>query len=97
MKRKIEKALLGLLLLTCSACSDWLDVTPQAQVNADKLFSSAEGYESALYGIYISMTSTESYGQNATYNLMDVLAQYYAIYNNNNHTMYEASVYNYEN
>lgn len=97
MKRKIETALLGLLLLTCSGCSDWLDVTPQAQVNADKLFSSPEGFESALYGIYISMTSTETYGQNATYNLMDVLAQYYAIYTNKNHNMYEASVYNYEN
>ncbi len=97
MKRKIETALLGLLLLTCSGCSDWLDVTPQAQVNADKLFSNPEGFESALYGIYISMTSTESYGQNATYNLMDVLAQYYTIYTNKNHNMYEASVYNYEN
>lgn len=97
MKRKIETALLGLLLLTCSGCSDWLDVTPQAQVNADKLFSSPEGFESALYGIYISMTSTETYGQNATYNLMDVLAQYYTVYTNKNHDMYEASVYNYEN
>ncbi len=97
MKRKIETALLGLLLLTCSGCSDWLDVTPQAQVNADKLFDTPEGFESALYGIYISMTSTDTYGQNATYNLMDVLAQYYNVYTNRNHDLYEASVYNYEN
>lgn len=36
-----------------SSCDSWLDVTPQAQVNAEKLFSKPKGFENALYGIYI--------------------------------------------
>lgn len=85
--------------LACSltSCNDWLDVTPQAQVSADKIFSTPEGYESVLYGIYISMTEGNAYGQNQTYGLMDVLAQYYAVYTNQSHTLYQASVYNYTN
>ena len=50
-----NKKLIAVALIVCtkaSSCNDWLDVTPQAQVNADKLFSTPEGYESAVYGIY---------------------------------------------
>ena len=72
-----------------------MDVVSQAQVNADKLFATPSGFESALNGIYISMTSTDSYGRNATYGLMDILAQYYSVYLNKGHEFYEASVYNY--
>ena len=96
MKRLIHSLLAGVLMFTCGGCSDWLDVTPQAQINADKMFSSSEGYESALYGIYISMTSASTYGGSSTFNLMDILAQYYGVYTNRYHNMYEASVYNYE-
>lgn len=96
MKRLFNTFLAGLLLITCGGCSDWLDVTPQAQVNADKMFETPEGYESALYGIYISMTSADTYGGSSTYNLMDILAQYYRVYSNRYHNMYEAAVYNYE-
>ena len=80
-----------------TSCNDWLDVTPQAQVSAEKIFSTPEGYESVLYGIYISMTEANAYGQNQTYGLMDVLAQYYDIYTNQSHALYQASVYNYTN
>lgn len=95
MKRKIQSVLLGLSVWVCCGCGDWLDVVPQAQVSADKLFATPPGFESALNGIYISMTSTDSYGRNATYGLMDILAQYYSVYSDKSHEFYEASVYNY--
>ena len=30
-----------------SSCDSWLDVTPQAQVNAEKLFSKPKGFENS--------------------------------------------------
>ncbi len=85
------------LTFLATGCNDWLDVTPQAQVSANKIFSTPEGYESVLYGIYISMTESNAYGQNQMFGLMDVLAQYYDIYTNQSHALYQASVYNYAN
>lgn len=82
-------------LLTGTGCNDWLDVTPQAQVNADKLFSTPEGFENAMYGVYTSMAQATTYGKNMTWGFMDVLPQYYKVYSNSNHTYYEASRYNY--
>ena len=52
MKNKILIAVTLFVCTVASSCNNWLDVTPQAQVNADKLFSTPEGYESAVYGIY---------------------------------------------
>ena len=83
--------------LTNSSCDSWLDVTPQAQVNAEKLFSKPKGFENALYGIYTSMTDASSYGTHMTFGLMDVLAQYYDVYQDKYHFLYEASRYNYKN
>ena len=76
--------------VTNSSCDSWLDVTPQAQVNAEKLFSKPKGFENALYGIYTSMTDASSYGTHMTFGLMDVLAQYYDVYQDKYHLLYEA-------
>lgn len=85
------------LVFANSSCDNWLDVTPQAQVNAEKLFSKPQGFENALYGIYTSMTDASSYGTHMTFGLMDVLAQYYDVYQDKYHFLYEASRYNYKN
>ncbi|MFR7825129.1 MAG: hypothetical protein ACLU30_19440 [Odoribacter splanchnicus] len=97
MKNKILIAVALIVCTIASSCNDWLDVTPQAQVNADKLFSTPEGYESAVYGIYTAMTDASIYGTHMTFGFMDVLAQYYGIYNNNNHDLNECAKYNYDN
>ena len=44
MKNKILIAVALIVCTIASGCNVWLDVTPQAQVNADKLFSTPEGY-----------------------------------------------------
>ena len=92
----ISKLIIAVTFFTTAGCNDWLDVTPQAQINADKLFSTAEGFENALLGVYTSMTQSTLYGKNMTWGFMDVLAQYYKVYSNSNHTYYEAARYNYE-
>lgn len=98
---KINK-LYSILIAIClgfaiSSCNDWLDVTPQAQVSSEKIFDSPEGFQSVLYGIYISMTESNSYGQNQSFGFMDVLAQYYTTFTNQSHILYQASLYNYTN
>lgn len=98
MKIKIfSKIVLAVMVLANVGCNDWLDVTPQAQVNAEKLFSNPKGYESVVYGIYTSMTRASMYGEHMTYGLMDVMAQYYKANTNSAHKFYEATRYNYEN
>ena len=94
MKNKILIAVTLMVCTIASSCNDWLDVTPQARVNADKLFSTPEGYESAVYGIYTAMTDASIYGTHMTFGLMDVLAQYYDVYQDKYHFLYEASRYN---
>lgn len=44
---------LALLAISLTSCSDWFDVSPKTDVKADELFQTAEGFESALAGIYI--------------------------------------------
>ena len=67
MKNKIFSDLFVCTVASKFAAPNWLDVTPQAQVNADKLFSTPEGYESAVYGIYTAMTDASIYGTHMTF------------------------------
>lgn len=71
----IVAALAGALTLT--SCSDWLDVSPKTNVPAEELFETENGYMSALAGVYISMTSEDTYGKNLGFGLMEQLAQMY--------------------
>ena len=45
----ILASLVGMLSL--ASCSDWLDVTPNTDVPAKELFTTENGYESALAGL----------------------------------------------
>jgi len=54
--------LIVLLMLTAS-CSDWLDVRPDTEIKEEVLFSTEEGYKSALTGIYKRMAKQELYGR----------------------------------
>ena len=60
-----------------ASCSDWLDVTPNTDVPAKELFTTENGFKSALAGLYITMTEEETYGKNLTFGLMEQLAQMY--------------------
>lgn len=65
------------LLLSLSACNDWLDVEPSNQVSGEKLFESGDGFRNALNGIYITMSSPELYGRELSWGLASVLSQTY--------------------
>lgn len=93
--KKISILLLISLLGLFSACSDWFDVQPKTQVKGDDLFSTENGYRTALFGVYTSMASNLLYGGDLTMGFMDVLGQYYQISSQAN-SYYEAKNYNYD-
>ncbi|MDR3062248.1 MAG: RagB/SusD family nutrient uptake outer membrane protein, partial [Dysgonamonadaceae bacterium] len=72
------------VLVACSSlfsCSDWLDITPEDTITADKLFSTYSGYHTALNGIYQELSSNDLYGRELSWGFASALSQYY---NNNN-------------
>ena len=79
---KYISTLLGALLagLSVTSCSDWFDVSPKTDVKADLLFEGETGFQSALTGLYVSMTESALYGGAYTFNFMDKLAQRYDSY-----------------
>ena len=86
----------GLLLVT--SCDSWLEVTPEGQVEAEELYETAKGCNSALSGIYYILTSEGLYGRELSYGMRDALGQYYesAIVNDTEHTYYNLCQYNYK-
>lgn len=56
----------ALLLLSLQACNDYLTVNPRDRIADREVFSSAQGFQNALAGIYLEMQSNKSYGQALT-------------------------------
>lgn len=93
--QKYKAMFVALLMGVMSVGCNWLDVIPQAQVNEEQMFSSPEGFEHVLLGIYTSMTRESMYGQDMTFGMIDVVGQYYTIYKNQDHAYYYISQLNY--
>ena len=75
--------LIGGVLL--SACTSWLDVTPEDTVEEEDLFKESTGFHNALNGVYQQMASTSLYGRELTYGLLDAMGQVYQLYGENYH------------
>lgn len=60
-----------------SSCGDWLDVQPSSQKDREDLVKTADGYKQMLYGTYINLVSTDLYGHNLTYGLLEGIARNY--------------------
>lgn len=86
---------LSMLLLT--SCSDWLDIQPQQEIKAKHLYTSEEGYKSALTGVYKLMTENALYGQALTYGYVSKLEQRYDRLGQEINLEREAELYDYKN
>lgn len=89
-----------LILLTVSvvmftSCNDWLDVRPTDRVLEDEMFESQKGYQTALNGIYIELNSNTLYGSNLSVGMVDVMAQYYKVKGNADHSLALYGEYSY--
>ena len=93
--KKIILACSWIILMMMSACSDWVDVSPNTDVKSEDLFTSESGFKSALIGIYGRMTDQSLYGGHMTFNFMEKLVQRYD--NNNDSDDVRAKIYDYKN
>ncbi len=73
MKKKLYIALTLLLCLSTS-CNDWLDVKSQTEDKEEDLFTTYEGFRSALIGCYMQMGSQDIYGEKLTITDIESLA-----------------------
>lgn len=95
MKRHIYIInIIALAALSFSSCNGWFDVQPKTEIKEEKLFSNANGFRSALTGVYTSMAGQSLYGSELTMSFLDVLAQYYDL-PNNTFSYYNAQHYKY--
>lgn len=68
--------LIGALLLAC-ACSDWLDVKPKTQMKEEVIYSTEQGFQDVLTGVYIQMANAGMYGKNMTMYIPEILARHW--------------------
>ena len=74
MKKNV--LIIGLvLLLGTMGCSDWLDVKPRTEIEQEVMFSSEDGFKTALNGVYILLADASLYGKNTRMYLHQYLAQ----------------------
>ena len=71
--------ILSLLVVgfTATACEDFLNVTPEGQINREQQLSTREGIEDALYGVYSQMRSNSLYGQELHFSTLEILCTSY--------------------
>ena len=70
------------MMLTMSACENFLDITPEGQEKRDDLLSTADGIEDAMYGVYSQMRGENLYGKELSFSALDIMAQYFYSYGN---------------
>ena len=83
-----------LLSLTATSCADWLRVDMEDGIMEDKLYESNEGYMASLNGVYSKMN--ELYSSTLGMTTLDVMAQYYNVDQNSNHSFYVYANYQFD-
>lgn len=86
-------AVSSLAALSMSSCNDWLNVSMEDKIMEKDLFSNYEGYLMALNGVYMNMNNV--YSRTLATGGIDVMAQYYNVTENNNHSMKLFASYSY--
>lgn len=93
--KKLLSILSSFVLLFCTSCNDWLDITPEGQIEAEDLYETTRGCNSAVSGIYYTLSGSSLYGQELSYGIIDALAQYWDFSANTRHTYYPATQFDY--
>jgi hypothetical protein len=64
-----------------TSCKKFLDVQPESDVDKEQLFSTEDGFEEALNGVYSRCTKADLYAGNLTFSNLDIMAQNYSFSN----------------
>ena len=76
MKRMYSRALLIFTTAVLALSCDWLNVTPSNAVDEDDLFKTGYGCRNSLNGVYLKLGSTDLYGRNLSWGLIDHTSDY---------------------
>ncbi len=68
-----------LFLFSLFSCSDWFEVEPENDIAKEDLFSTYDGYRTALNGIYRNLSGGTLYGQNLSFGFISLLGQNYEV------------------
>jgi len=86
---------LGVTAILFASCEKWLSVQPEDRYTEEQVYTTANGFEEALNGVYLSLSSNDLYGANLTLTIPDVLAQYYKTNTYSTHPFYSMGAYTY--
>ncbi len=67
-------AMAGVLAVPTTSCSDWLDVKMSDKIMENALFSTNNGFMTALNGVYMGMIDV--YGDDLSVGIIDVMSLY---------------------
>ncbi len=84
-----------ILALTFTSCKKWLDIQPESEVSDEVLYSTEEGFQEALIGVYSKCSEEGLYGRELTAGPPEVLAQNYTLTDNDAYYYLKTSKYLY--
>lgn len=96
MKKITIICMLAGLISLLSACDSWLDVKPYDSMTEEQLYSTEQGIQKALNGLYLRLASGNLYAKEMTCGTVDVLAQRFYIKSTEN-PYYDMVNYRYTN
>lgn len=84
-----------ILTLTFTSCKKWLDIQPESEISDEVLYSTEEGFQEALVGVYTKCSQEQLYGKELTVGTPEVLAQNYTLTDNDKYNYLKTSKYVY--
>ena len=79
-----------------SSCNNWLDVKPQGQTEEEDMYTTYEGFKSALTGCYMKLNDRILYGENLTLSHIESMAQMWDLSNSTRYADVALAKYNYK-
>ncbi|WP_405605790.1 RagB/SusD family nutrient uptake outer membrane protein [Polaribacter sp. Asnod1-A03] len=96
MKKYLKNTIGIFACILMVSCNDYLDVQPEDKYLEEDVFTSENGIQTALNGIYSNMTSNSTYGSNLTLSTVELLGQRYSA-SGDSYKYYYYGNYTYEN
>ena len=79
-----------------TSCNDFLDVQPKGQLTEGEMLEDITGFEDAMFGVYGKLATSNLYGENLSWGLVDKLGQQFG-YDNPQDVSYYLNRYQYTN
>ncbi len=70
------------MMCVTTSCENFLDITPEGQVERDDLLTTDDGIEDAMYGVYAQLRNSSLYGQELSFSALEIMAQELSCYGN---------------